>query len=277
MKLLSSATDKTAYENSYNKWLSSLSSEIFFWRRYMETKGLKWHANWEQKISPTKKFPLEKFIPTENIGGDCECIDIGCGPFPIGHNTDKVNLRFQTLDPLGHAYNLLKEQYNIDDGVSVGTGCVELLHELYPENTFDMVHMMNALDHSFNPFHGIQEMLFICKVGGKVILRHAENEAINQKYQGLHQWNLSVSNPENSFVVWRNDERHDVCKLFSDFADFEIYPAKQHEGKFTGNHTVVITKKKPTMIPSIGKFYSKIIHDCNYKFLIETLTSLNKG
>ena len=162
----------------------------------------------------------------------------------MGRVTDKVKLDFQALDPLGHAYNLLKKQYNVDSGVSIGTGFVELLHELYAENTFDMVHMRNSLDHSFDPFHGLQEMLFICKVGGKVVLEHAENEAVNQKYSGLHQWNLSVQNEENSFVIWRNDERHDVCKLLSDFADFKLYPIER-DGKVTF-HTVVITKKKNT-------------------------------
>lgn len=273
--MLSSATDKIAYEKSYNTWLRSLSSEIVFWRKYMETKGLRWHANWETKISPVKEFPLEKFIP-ETVSGEYRCIDIGCGPFPIGHKTDRVALQFQTLDPLGHAYNLLKKQYDIDDGVSVETGCVELLHELYAENTFDMVHMMNSLDHSFDPFHGLREMLFVCKVGGKVILKHAENEAVNQKYHGLHQWNLSVQNAEDSFVIWRAEERYDVCKMFSEYADFELYPAKNSEGVVT-SHTVVITKKKLIEIPSDGDYYSKTIRSCNYKYLLEILSTDKKS
>ena len=162
--MLSLVTDKTAYENAYNQWLRGLSSEIYFWRRHMETKGLQWHDYWDKETSPTKKFHLERFIPQGKIGGEYCCIDIGSGPYAMGRITDKVKLDFQALDPLGHAYTLLKKQYNVDSGVSIKTGFVELLHELYTENTFDMVHMQNSLDHSFDPFHGLQEMLFICKI-----------------------------------------------------------------------------------------------------------------
>lgn len=265
---MSLVTDKASYEDTYCKWLKALPSEIHFWKAFMETKGLQWHDHWETKISSTKPFKYEKYLVE---GGDYRCIDVGCGPFPIGHKTDKANLHFHAIDPLGHAYNLLKKTFNIDDGVSVNTGYVEILHEFYEENTFDIVHMRNSLDHSFDPFHGLQELLFICKVGGKVILEHAENEALNQNYGGLHQWNLSVQNDENSFVIWSKNERHDVCKLLSDFASFERYPDNPKE-KVTWNF-VVITKTNPIPIPEVARHYSKMIHDCNYKFLLEVLTA----
>ena len=234
---------------------------------------------WKLKVSNgtpigNKKSLLRKSSRSKNLSliilwGGYLCIDIGCGPFPIGHRTDKVDLQCRTLDPLGHVYNLLKKQHNIDDGVSVETGCVELLHELYAENTFDMIHMMNSLDHSFDPFHGLQEMLFVCKVGGKVILKHAENKAVNQKYNGLHQWNLSVHNAENSFVIWSGEKRFDVCKMFSEYADFELYPVEN----LNAYQTVVIKKKKRIVIPSDGDYYSKTIHRCNYKYLLEILSA----
>ena len=118
------------YVNSYNKWLSGLLSEIKFWRTFMETKGLQWSAGFKEHVSPNKKFPLEEFISDNRVGEGYCCIDIGCGPFPIGRKTDKVKLNFQAVDPLGHVYNMLKKHYKINDGVSVKTGHVELLNEL---------------------------------------------------------------------------------------------------------------------------------------------------
>ena len=151
---------------------------------------------------------------------------------------------------------------------------MELLHELYAENTFDMVHMRNSLDHSFDPLHGLLELLFICKVGGKIILRHAENEAVNQKYEGLHQWNLSLLNEEKSFVIWNGNGRHDVCELLSNYADFELYPM---DSENDGHNVVVITKTNRIDIPSDADYYSEIIHDCNYKFLLNVLMSIRIG
>ena len=146
---------------------------------------------------------------------------------------------------------------------------------MYAENTFDMVHMRNSLDHSFDPLHGLLELLFICKVGGKIILRHAENEAVNENYSGLHQWNLSLLNEENSFVIWNGNGRYDVCELLSSYADFELYPIESREKG--GHNTVVITKTNRIDIPSDADYYSEIIHDCNYKFLLNVLMSIRTG
>lgn len=266
---------KTAYVNNYQKWLSGLLSEINFWRSYMATRGLQWASGFEEAVSLAKKFPLEEFISDNRTGGGYRCIDIGCGPFPIGHTTDKVKLNFQALDPLGHVYNNLKRHYKLNDGVTIKTGHVELLNELYAENTFDLVHMSNSLDHCFDPLHGLQELLFICKVGGKVILRHAENEAVNQKYSGLHQWNLSLLNEEHSFVIWRGNERYDVCELLSSYADFELRPMESTENG--GHNTVIIKKTNQIDVPSDANYYSEIIHDCNYKFLLDVLTAIRAG
>lgn len=257
---------KSAYVNHYQKWLNGLLSEINFWRNYMATKGAQWSEGWEKAISPDKEFPLEDFIPETALGKGYRCVDVGSGPFSIGRVTDKVKLNFQAVDPLGHVYNTLKKHYKIDDGISIKTGHVELLHELYAENTLDMVHMMNSLDHCFDPLHGLQELLFVCKVGGKIILRHAENEAVNQNYSGLHQWNLSLKNAENSFVIWRDNNRYDVCEILSSYADFELYPS---------NNRVVITKTNRIELPSDAAYYSEIIPYCNYKFLLEVLSAIS--
>ena len=144
---------------------------------------------------------------------------------------------------------------------------MEALDSQYPENSFDMVHMSNSLDHSFDVIMGIYQLLYICKIGGKVILRHAENEAENEGYQGFHQWNLSLKNPENSFIVWREGIRIDVPEIFQEYADIELYCGK---GECPFNK-VVFTKRKPVKIPD--NKYREILFTKVYSFLIRNMMS----
>ena len=156
--------------------------------------------------------------------------------------------------------------------IRLETGFVELLDRKFKPNSFDMVHMSNSLDHCFSAIDGIYQLLNICKIGGKVILRHAENEALRENYVGLHQWNLSLHNEENSFVVWRNNQRYDVCKIFADYADIELIPdVKENTGHWIYNK-VVMVKKKEISIPDND--YYDVILDKVYEKLLDGLLGM---
>lgn len=122
---------------------------------------------------------------------------------------------------------------------------VEVLHLLFNENEYDFVHMSNSLDHCFDPISGIKELLYITKVGGKVVLRHTNNEAEREKYSGFHQWNLTID--EGNFIVWRKNEVPLVVNdIISEFAEIE-YIGQCEEKLFEDNweyNKVVIRKKK---------------------------------
>jgi len=55
----------------------------------------------------------------------------------------------------------LKKENHLENGINLESGFVELLDRKYPENSFDIVHMSNALDHSFNPVIEIAQLLYI--------------------------------------------------------------------------------------------------------------------
>lgn len=67
------------------------------------------------------------------------------------------------IDPLAEVYKLLKEKNNLDNDVLLQTGFVEALDSQYPENSFDMVHMSNSLDHSFDVIMGIYQLCIFVK------------------------------------------------------------------------------------------------------------------
>ncbi len=257
------------YEKYLDEWLCGLEEEIEFWKSYMETQGDIYADDFQNTISKNKRFTLEEDMPKNSIKTDVKFIDVGSGPFSrCGQKTDKVNLVAMYIDPLAEVYNLLKTKYSVDNGAKIKAGFVELLDKEFTQNSFDLVHMSNSLDHSFDAVFGIYQLLFICKIGGKVILRHAENEAERSEYQGLHQWNLSVHKKEGSFVIWRDDKLFDIGKCFQEYADVEIY-SDLYETSGWKYNKVILTKKKNIKIPD-NTYYQDMLNK-TYSFLLRKL------
>lgn len=233
----------TDYKNYLNKWLTGIEEELNFWNDYMDTQGDIYQEDYQDTIRENKKFVLNDDIDDIYQGKEFKFIDVGSGPFSrCGKITEKVNMNFTAADPLAEAYNIMKKNKQIDNGVEIDTAFVELLGKKYGKNIFDMVHMSNSLDHCFDALCGIYQLIYICKIGGKIILRHAENEAERSEYEGFHQWNLSVHNKENSFIIWREKQRIDLIKELGNYVDFYIYP-DQKEGGWKYNKVVMIKKK----------------------------------
>lgn len=249
-------------------WLNGLKDEINFWNKFIKNEGGEFFFGFDKTVNPNRLFELENDIPSKFEGKIYSFVDVGAGPFSrCGRITNKVILKALSVDPLAYAYNMLKDKYSVDNGLKLVCGFVELLEYDFLPNTFDMVHMSNALDHSFSPIDGVYQLLNICKVGGKVILRHAENEAEREFYQGLHQWNLSLHNEENSFIIWRGNNRFDVCKMFGEYADIQLYPdVKEKNGNWVYNK-VVMTKKCDIPLPK-NQYYDVLLKHV-YKYMLE--------
>lgn len=265
------------YREYLDKWMSGLEDELIFWNDYMVTKGDIYSEEYNQTVDLNKKFVLENDIDEQYFGKDFKFIDVGSGPFSrCGRITDKVNMDFTAVDPLAEAYNALKIKNDVNNGIEIETAFVELLGKKYNENTFDMVHMSNSLDHCFDAMYGIYQLIYICKIGGKIILRHTENEAERSEYNGLHQWNLSVHNDENSFVIWRKDKRYDVVELLKEYVDFYIYPDIS-EGDWVFNK-VVMVKKKKIQLPDINYYDDMLssVYSFLLKYMISNLKVCNK-
>lgn len=257
------------YKEWLKKWMMGLYDEIEFWKNTMETRGGKRYEMFKDNTQKNRKFTLEEDLPKAAKSDEVKFVDIGSGPFSrCGTATDKVNLKTLAVDPLADVYKTLKKEYGIDNGVNLETGFVELLDRKFPSNTFDIVHMSNSLDHCFDPVFGIYQLLNICKIGGKVILRHAENEAAPY-YMGLHQWNLSLHNEEKSFVIWRPEIRFDICELFTEYADIYLYPDIENEIRDWIYNKVVMVKKKDIEIPE-NDFYDDFL-SVMYDFMVDTL------
>ena len=226
------------YEAYVEEWLKGIDFEIKFWDKLMETEGSCGGDPevYKLRISPETRFSLEDEIETDETA----FCDVGSGPFSnCGVYTDKTNLKITAVDPLAKVYEVLKSKYGVVSPINPITGMVELLGRQFEENCFDIVHMSNSLDHCFDPVEGIKQMLAICKVGGKIILRHNENEAEHAKYQGFHQWNIHVEN--DKFYIWRKDIKIDVAEEIKEFAQVEK-AEKAGDGSRWVHNKVVIRK-----------------------------------
>ena len=178
------------------------------------------------------------------------------------------------VDPLAFAYKELGKKYGLKFAAEPITGMVECLNLILPENTYDLVHMSNSLDHSFDPIAGIKQLLYVTKVGGKVVLRHHNNVAEQANYQGLHQWNLTTEN--NRFLVWNREERIDVNALLKNYASVEYADVSRETtlGSVWEYQKIIIRKNKRFDIESIyaGNIVTQL---CEHIMMME-LSELNK-
>lgn len=268
-----------SFDDNYKHWLRGLKHEIDYWVNAMKD-SLWWYAAREFVANgnyslDNRKFNLEQYIPKSCWAKEYKFIDVGSGPISAcGAITNKVQLQWNAIDPLAGVYQYLKKNYGIHVNEHFDFGFAELLYKKYEENTFDMVSMRNSLDHSFDALFGLYNLIYICKIGGKIILEHSENEAAYEDYSGLHQWNFSLNNSERSFVIWRNDLRVDVFRLLGEYVTFEFeqdIPVVLDRGI----NRVVLTKVRKFEMPTMD-YYDRML-EATYGYLIETLTNLSEN
>ena len=248
------------YEKYLSNWIDSLDTEIKYWDYVMRTKGGVYFTSFDNMTQPNRKFVYEKYFASIPNG---KFIDIGSGPFStVGFVTNNTVVDVKFVDPLGNIYNFLKQRYGFENGIKIETGFVECLDKRFRPNTFDMVHMNNALDHCFDPIHGIYELIYITKLGGSIKLRHAENEAQCNNYSGLHQWNIEEK--AGKIYIWNNEYSFDLFKIFCPYVNFGITTERKNNRKYI---TITMTKKKEVVIPE-NNYY-----DVMLMFFYEKLTN----
>jgi SAM-dependent methyltransferase len=199
------------------KWLKGIPHEMNFWSEWFNTKGLEWPDEYARRLASSPKFTLGEFI-SSYPKGEIEVLDVGSGPIsPIGIENSEYRIVLVACDPLAEQYSKLFDNHKIEPYVKPIFAYAESLTDVFESESFDIVHMSNALDHSFSPYDCILNMLEVVRVGGKIILRHAENEAIHENYQGFHQWNITES--DGDFIFFNSECQMNLSHLIKEFAD----------------------------------------------------------
>ncbi|VWB74799.1 hypothetical protein BLA23254_03507 [Burkholderia lata] len=200
------------------QWSSGIDNEIEFWSKWLDTKGGSWPEDFQFRINPdTEVHPwmaeLLSGVPNPKI------LDVGAGPMTVlGKKMNGMPLDITAVDALGDRYSRL----DFPSGLPLikTRQCEsECLTTMFPANTFDLTYAKNTLDHSYNPVEAFRQMVAVTKPGGFIATEHAANEALNENWEGFHQWNFHVDGRD--FLISNRSETFSICREIEGLATIE--------------------------------------------------------
>lgn len=218
-------------------WVLGVYSEVEFWRVWTRTKGAFWRDEYVRRLQGNRALDDQaaSLLPPRPPG-ELRILDVGSGPFSgLGTSHQGHSLSITAADPLAPAYEEIARIRNLQPPIRPTLAFAEDLGAFFPMGAFDLVVCQNALDHTFEPIRAVRQMLEVCRTDCHVLLRHARNEAENERYSGLHQWNLDA-NAEGKFVIWNRNESVDVNQALSGIAEVTLLSVTQR-------HIVVALRK----------------------------------
>ncbi len=188
------------------KWERGKNNTLHFYRKKLPWKSREFN----------RKLYLPDYFRTM-IGDNKEVAiaEIGAGMFcTIGSLWKSAKVTVYPSDALAVEFNQILKDNNVTPLIPIEKQDMENL--TYSDNFFDIVHCCNALDHCTNPLKALKEMYRVCKPGGYIYLRHFVNVGENEKYAGLHMWNLNIEG-KNNCLLWNQSERFLLSDHFNRF------------------------------------------------------------
>jgi hypothetical protein len=153
--------------------------------------------------------------------------DIGSGPISVATNIlNELSIpgQLELFDPLAPTYNQLLDESDLPHLPRIKMSLSELLSQ--PEG-YDVIYARNSLDHSFDAPFAIFNLVDQLRVGGICLLEHYENEALLEKYDGIHHWNFEEVNGE--FEIWSPVNRVSVSRLLKTACSVNVLSQREFE------------------------------------------------
>jgi SAM-dependent methyltransferase len=198
----------------------ALQEEVEYWQNWLATQGGKWAGDYKYRFDPESEVvdPALREVLTRLAQNQISILDVGAGPVSkIGYRFPGKTLSLTAVDPLADEYNRLLKQHRAVAPLPVECLDGERVLEHFGPERFDVAYSCNALDHAVDPVPIIQNMIEVVRPDGYVVLRHVRNEAINQAYVQLHQWNFDER--DGRFVIWRPGHELDMTDMLAELAD----------------------------------------------------------
>lgn len=215
---MGSTLTHSALVNQIKAWQRGIGPELSFWERWFETRGSEWPEEFSRRLSEDTEI---SWLVAPEAGETLSILEVGSGPLTLlGKNWKGQKVNITATDPLASFYLDMAARHGISPPIRVQQAFAEDLSHYFDSESFNVVYCANALDHSFDPIRGIEEMLIVLKPNGRIVLEHAVNEAEHEHYAGFHQWNFDEI--DGRFVVWNNHHRIDVSSRFNEWADTSV-------------------------------------------------------
>lgn len=158
--------------------MADLNKTTYFYRKTFARK--------EAEFNRPMDFP-GYLIPMVGDKKEIDLAELGAGPIvTIGNYLSGVKVNIVASDIFSEEYRKFWKQSGKVPLQNVEYQDMEKLS--YPDESFDIVHCVNALDHTPDPFKAIEEMKRICKLGGWIYMRHAPGQ--KTRYKGIHHYNF---------------------------------------------------------------------------------------
>ncbi|KAI9815229.1 MAG: hypothetical protein M1827_002709 [Pycnora praestabilis] len=127
-----------------------------------------------------------------SLGPSMHILDIGCGPGTITADLAALVPKGKVIG-LENAPEVLKQARSIaaERGLVNIDFAVGNIHALdYPDDTFDVVHCHQVLQHAGDPVHALTEMRRVAKPGGIVAARETDFSAMTwyPEIEGMKDW-----------------------------------------------------------------------------------------
>lgn len=189
----------------YNdKWERGKNNTLRFYRVKLPWKAGRFNR---------KLYLPEYFGPMIGNKKGLKIADLGAGMFcTIGSLWKTAKIKVYPSDTLADEFNQMLKDRKITPLIPVEKQNMESL--TYPDGFFDIIHCVNALDHTIDPIKAIEEMYRVCKPGGYIYLRHFVDVGEYEEYSGLHIWNINI-NDHKDCVIWNREKKI----LLSDYID----------------------------------------------------------
>ena len=163
---------------------------------------------------------LELHFPAEH---DYRILDAGAGPFTqVGHVWAGHQVELFATDAMASEFDRLFAAHPHMRRPAVHTQQCDFerlsqcLRPLVGQLHF--VWTQNSLDHAYDPLAGIAGMLYLLRPRGLLGVLVFENEAKNEGYRGMHQWNFWRSQPNRKPRLLLGDRWGIVADIEQSFA-----------------------------------------------------------
>jgi len=146
-----------------------------------------------------KSFPLPYYFHDMVWKhGTYKIADLGAGPVcTLGGKFAGSNIEIYASDIMAKEYKEVTDELVKMTGqeLLIPIEYQDMENLTYPDEFFDIVHCINAVDHTKDAKKAIEEMKRVCKKGGWIYLRHSPDQ--KKQLRGDHYWNATLDGFDN--------------------------------------------------------------------------------